>query len=154
MFDLRRLILIEPTVRLLRFGLLACALLAGGLPLAGCADGSLQKFKTEVGNVASAITSAKINRKAVFTAASVANGLISTADIYLSLPICGKAPCRNPAATEPIANAQATLSSARSAMLDFMKAHPGELGDKGLYDAMVLATSQIKSIFATYGVNS
>jgi hypothetical protein len=129
---------------------LATALIA--MSLGGCAE--FAAFRQTVSNVATAIVTGKINRKAVYVAASTANGLIVTADLYLQQPICGKLPCRTPDATEPIINAKTVLSSARSSMLAFMKAHPDELGDKGLYDAMVAAGAEMRKVFATYGVGS
>lgn len=128
------------------------ALLAVTLSLGGCAE--FTKAKQTIENVGEAIASAKVNRKAVYLAASTANGFIASADIYLQQPICGKIPCRDPRATEPLISAKGSVSSARNAMIAFMNAHPGQLGDQGLYDALVAANTEIQKIFTTYGIKS
>ena len=127
--------------------------------LAGTGAGCVQfrqdvaKAYTTAKNVAAAVSSSKINRKAVTVAALTANGFIQAADLYLQQPPCNGAliVCRNSAATEPLIKAVTSLRSARNNMLDFMRSHPGQLGD-GLYDLMVSATNEIQGVFAAYNI--
>ena len=121
-------------------------------PLGACSQ--VQQAWQKVETAAAAVSGTKINRKAVFVAANAVNGAIVAADIYLQQPICGTGPavCRTPAATEPIIRAATTAKIARNAMLRFMREHPAELGDRGLYDAMVAAGDALSQALAVYNV--
>jgi hypothetical protein len=41
-------------------------------------------------------------------------------------------------------------TTARNTLKTFLRAHPGALGDKGTYDALVTASGTIQSLLATY----
>lgn len=139
-------------LRIFRIIATLAALTTVGPILAGC--GTINPFIQKIENVASAITNTKINRKAVYLAASTADGFVVAADIYLQQPTCNGrlTVCHDARATEPIILAVSQVRHARSDMLSFMKAHPGQLGDKGLYDLMVSSGAQLKSILDSYGV--
>lgn len=115
-------------------------------PLVGCAQ--LQKTYEVV-------TSAKVSPTAVVVAVNAFNALEATATNYLLLPRCvtgGPVICRQSAATQPIKRAVLSGRAARNKLTQFYAEHPGELGPKGLYDALVAATDTLQAIYATYGV--
>lgn len=132
--------------------LLALALAAA--PLGACSQ--VQQAWQKVEGVAQVVSGAKIDRRAVFVAASAVNGAIVAADIYLQQPVCGTGPvvCRAAAATEPIVRGVQAARVARNAMLRFMREHPAELGDRGLYDAMVAAGDALGQVLAIYNVKA
>ena len=58
----------------------------------------------------------------------------------------------SPEIRETIATAMVEMRKARDALLDFVEAHPDEIGDQGLYDALKATTSTLQSIFTTYKI--
>lgn len=121
------------------------AIMLAAAPSAGCAP--LQKAYDLV-------TEAKVSPTAVYIAANSFNALEATATNYLTLPRCPKANiCRSPAATKKIIPAVRSGRDARNQLEAFYAAHPGELGPKGAYDALIASTNLLKSIYAKYGVN-
>lgn len=132
--------------------LLVLALAAA--PLGACSQA--QQAWQKVEGVAQTISGTKIDRKAVFVAAQAVNGAIVAADIYLQQPVCGTGPvvCRTAAATAPLVKAVQAARIARNAMLRFMREHPAELGDRGLYDAMVAAGDALGQVLAVYNVKA
>lgn len=120
-------------------------ILAIGFILAGCA--SLERAKTTW----DAVTSAKIAPQTVILAADTFDALEATGTVYISQKKCPKGinvpTCRDPGITKTIIENVKTGRKARDAMIAFLKAHPGELGDSGLYDALNLAVATLQDIF-------
>lgn len=101
------------------------------------------------------VTGAKVPANAVIVAANTFNALEITATKYLLLPRCDgvKVVCRVSSATQPIAKAVRTGRRARNELELFLRQHPGELGAKGTYDALVSASNTLQDVFAQYGIN-
>jgi hypothetical protein len=79
----------------------------------------------------------------------------ATATVYLRQKRCigpSRPTCRSSAVTETIATAIGEGRKARDALLDIAEAHPGAIGDQGLYDALKAATATLKSIFKAYQI--
>lgn len=119
---------------------------AVGVSAGGCAQ--TKQFISNVGAAVSSIGKAKVPAKTILVAATTFNGLEKVATQYLSLKICGSMPCRDPQLTEPIARYVYDGRIARDAAVEFLAAHPGELGDAGIYDALVTANTALQKIFA------
>lgn len=120
------------------------------LTLGGCAPGTkLGQFVSDTKAVFVAVSEAKVPAKAMLAAATAFNGAEVAAEQYLRLRVCSEGiikACRNPALTEPIADAVMRGRVARDSLIAFVKAHPGELGNQGVYDALLAATTTLKSI--------
>lgn len=115
-------------------------------PIGGCA---------QVQKTYEIVTSAKVSPTAVVVAVNAFNALEATATNYLQLPRCvsgGPVICRQPSATQPIKNAVLSGRAARNELVRFYAAHPGELGPKGLYDALVAATNVLQNVYLQYGI--
>ena len=112
---------------------------------------TLKPFKTAYDKV----SGSKVSPKLVIVAANTFNALEITATKYLLLPRCDgvKVVCRVSSATQPIARAVRSGRKARNELELFLREHPGELGAKGAYDALVAASNTLQDVFATYGVN-
>jgi hypothetical protein len=121
------------------------------IPVAGCANG----FGQKVSNVFTAATTATVDPQAIIIAANTFDGLQATAKNYLRLPRCSAASgpvCRNPAVTPSIITAVHSGRDARKKALAFLKAHPGQLGPQGVYDALQGAVGELQSLFAAYNI--
>lgn len=103
-----------------------------------------------------ALTTSQVDATTVIVAANTFNALEATATNYLSLPRCtstGKpVVCRSPAATAKIIPAVRAGRVARNNLEQFLADHPGQIGAKGLYDALVSANTTLQGIFAQYYV--
>ena len=116
--------------------------------VAGCAN--LQ-------NAWNVITSTSVSPTVVVIAVNTFDALEVTGANYLRLPRCkagGPIACRDPGVSEKIINAKVAGRKARNALEDFIRDHPGQLGPKGLYDALIKATATLQDIFAQYGIRS
>lgn len=123
--------------------LLLFAAAASLCALAGCAN-----LKTAW----STITSATVSPKAVVVAANAFDAAEKTATNYISYCAPNPAPagCDDKAIQSQLIPAIRSGRTARNSLEAFQKAHPGELGDQGVYDALVSATSTISAIVANY----
>lgn len=124
--------------------LMLCVVLALGV--SACA---------QIKTVYDTVTGAKVSPAAVIVAANTFNALEITATQYLLLPRCDgiKVVCRVPSATQPIKNAVRSGRAVRNSLELFLRNHPGELGDRGAYDALVAASGTLQEVFAQYKVN-
>jgi len=110
---------------------------------------------TQVQNVWDTVTSASVTPTTVIVAANTFDALEATATNYLRLPKCtgSNGPvCRDKAATAQIIPAVRAGRVARTNLEQFFKDHPGQLGPKGLYDALTAAISTLQSVFAQYQI--
>ena len=130
---------------MLRRFLLTILLTAG---VAGCAN--LQ-------NAWNVITSTSVSPTVVVIAVNTFDALEATATNYLRLPRCktgGPIACRDPNVTAKIVPAVRSGRAARNQLEAFIGSHPGQLGPKGLYDALIAATATLQTIFAQYNIRS
>lgn len=130
-------------MKLLRHVVLAVAL---ALPVGACST------VQQAWNVA---TSAEVPAQAVVVAANSFNALEVTATNYLRLPKCGKTPsvvCRSPTVSAKLYPLVRSGRKARDAALQFLDTHPGQLGDKGLYDALITSINVLQVVMDQYNV--
>jgi hypothetical protein len=125
----------------LPFGCLAFMLAV--VMLAGCAN--LQKAYDTV-------TSAKVPVKTIIVAANAFDGLKITAKNYIVYcsPVPAPTGCDDTVIQTKLIPAIKSGTLARNSLEDFLATHPGELGDKGLYDALTSANSTISAVVAAY----
>lgn len=133
--------------RLIRF---AAALTLAAFA-AGCSADS--KRFTAIENTVAVITQAKVPPEVIVTAASAFDVIKVGATQYVRLPRCtgsnGPA-CRDPARMADLKKAVEEGTDARDKLKLFLRQYPGELGPKGLYDALVASTDVIANITAAY----
>lgn len=133
--------------------LLPVLLLAAAL--AGCAPGS---FGAKVEGVVSAITGATVSPQAIIIMSNSFDALEVTAKNYINPRMNRRCDgtngpiCRDPTATVAIVKAVRAGRVARNNAKQFLRDHPGELGSKGLYDALQSSVSTLQSIFLQYNV--
>jgi hypothetical protein len=116
--------------------------------LAGCA-GSL----TTIENAYSTLTTASVSPQAVVLAASAYDVVEVSATNYLRARRCtgtNGPVCRDPAVTPTIIATMRSGRVARDKLKQFLRDHPGQLGPKGDYDALIAATDTLRSLTATY----
>jgi hypothetical protein len=121
---------------------------------AGCATPFGERLQSAVSIISSA-SAATVDPKVVIVAANAFDALEVTAKNYLKLPRCNgnNGPvCRSPAATQPLISAVRSGRVARRNAIAFLKAHPGELGPGGLYDALNTSILTIETIFRSYNI--
>lgn len=133
-------------------GALALALL---LPLGACAPGS---FGAKVEGAISAISGATVSPQAIIIAANAFDALEATAKNYVN-PALNKRcngsngpVCRDPAATVAINKAVRAGRVARNNAKQFLRDHPGQLGTRGLYDALQASVTTLEAIFRQYNI--
>jgi len=102
-----------------------------------------------------AISGATVSPTAVVVAANAFNAVKATATNYIAYCTPNPAPtgCSD-AAIQKLIPAVRSGTDARNSLEQFQTDHPGELGDKGVYDALTTATDSIKAIVAEYGAKS
>jgi len=118
------------------------------LALGGCA---------QLQNAWSVITSSSVPPGLVIVSGNTVDAIEATATNYLSLPRCtGKnGPiCRSPAATAQLIPAVRAMRVARNNLEQFLSDHPGQLANKGLYDALQAATKTVQDIIAQYNIGA
>lgn len=104
-------------------------------------------------NIYDVATTATVSPTAVVVAASAFDAAEVTATNYLRAKRCNgtNGPvCRDSAVTPTIIGSIRAGRVARNNLKAFLRAHPGELGPKGDYDALVTATNTIQSATAAY----
>jgi hypothetical protein len=102
-----------------------------------------------------AVTGATVSPTAVVVAANAFNAVKATATNYIAYCTPNPAPAGcSDAAIKKLIPAVRAGTDARNSLEQFQAEHPGELGDKGVYDALTTATDTIKAIVAEYGVKS
>lgn len=121
------------------------------IPLGGCAN--LQRLQDGF----EAITTTTVSPKAIVIGANSFNALEATATNYLNLTRCDKTTskvCRDKAVTAILGPAVLNARKARNDLIAFQKAHPGQLGTQGLYDALQLSITTLTGIIDTYRIGS
>ena len=100
----------------------------------------------------SAVTDAKVPAKTIIVAANAFDGLKVTAKNYLVYCTPNPAPigCDDAAIKNKLVPAIKSGTTARDTLEQFLADHPGQLGDKGVYDALVDANSTIQSVIANF----
>jgi len=118
---------------------------------------ALTLFATLTGcaNIKSAyetVTSAKVSAKTVYVAVNAFDAAKVTAKNYIIYCTPNPAPvgCDDKAIQTKLNPAILAGTRARNTLEDFQAAHPGELGDKGIYDALITATDTIKDVTASF----
>lgn len=118
------------------------------LSLSGCAG---------ITRLIDSATSVTVSPQSVVIAANSFNAIEATATNYLHLTRCDKTTskvCRDKAVTAILIPAVLNARKARNDLVAFQKAHPGELGTQGLYDALQLAITTLTGIMDTYHIGS
>lgn len=130
--------------------LFAVFAISAAVTLGGCSK-TLQDAHTAF----DIITSAKVSPQAVIIAANSFDALEVTATNYLTLKRCSATTgpiCRDPGATKAMIPAIRSGRIARNNLLAFLRDHPGELGPRGLYDALESAGRSIQAVMAQYRI--
>ncbi len=133
---------------------LIVALATVSIASGGCQSGGLlDKIATGTKRVYQAATTATVDPSFVVVVVNGFNALEKSATNYLKLHRCpvNTPVCRDPSATQPIKKAFQTGRGPRDALQTFLEQHPGQLGDKGLYDALTTAIDQLEQIGSKYG---
>jgi len=103
----------------------------------------------------STLTGASISPTAVIVAANAFDAAEATATVYITSCIPAAVPvwCK-PAAVKTMVPAIRAGRTARSNLEAFMAANSGKLGDVGLYNTLVAATTTLQQIEAQYSIGS
>lgn len=99
------------------------------------------------------VKSATVSPAGVVVTAKIFDALEATATNYLKLNRCSATSgpiCRSPAVTPRLVQAVHDGRAARNSLLAFQQAHPGQLGDQGVYDALQAAIATITVIVNDY----
>lgn len=121
---------------------LAIVALAGLMALAGCAN---------LSSAYHAIADATVSPQLVLVAANAFDAVEATAKnvIVACTPATRPAAC-NDTVIRSLIPAVKAGRDARDGLEGFLVAHPGQLGSKGLYDALVAATGTITKAIADF----
>lgn len=133
------------------FSALALVAVVGllALPQGGCSQAQQTWDKFE--NAVAVVTQAKVPMKEIVLARNAFNAAEVAATGILRTRTCDgtNGPiCRPPQYTQPIIDAIRKGISAREDLKAFVKAHPGELGPKGILDAFKAATATLQDLVA------
>ncbi|KAA0685989.1 hypothetical protein DTW90_34445 [Neorhizobium sp. P12A] len=106
-------------------------------------------------NAWSAVTEAKVPAKTILVAENAFNIAKSTATNYIAYCTPNPAPagCNDVAIKTQLIPAIKSGTTARDQLQAFLRAHPDQVGDKGVYDALVAATTTIGSVTANFKGN-
>lgn len=129
---------------------LAAAMVLLSFSIVGCSSLAVVKQTWD------AAKTVVVSKNGIVVAVSLSRAAERTGTVYLKLPRCPEGvqrpTCLSMPIRETIATAMSEMRKARDALLDFVDAHPGEIGDQGLYDALKASTATLKSIFTTYNI--
>jgi hypothetical protein len=108
--------------------------------------GSCAKLET----VYSAATTSTVPAKSIYVAANAFNVVETAATGYVQYctPNPTPAGCNDTVIVNDIIPTINKGVTARKTLTAFVNAHPGELGDSGVYDALVTATSTLQTLLA------
>jgi hypothetical protein len=122
---------------------ITAAFVALALSLAGCA---------QLKNAYDTVTSAKVSAKTVYVAVNAFDAAKITAKNYIIYCTPNPSPkgCDDNAIKTKLDPAIKSGTTARDSLQDFLATHPGELGSKGLYDALTAATNTIKDVTSNF----
>lgn len=115
------------------------------LALGGCA---------EVQNAWNVVAGASVTDQQVYIARSAFDALEATATNYIVY--CKVHPATRGCSKSAIAAIIPAVRSgrvARTNLTEFQKTHPGQLGSKGLYDALVSATNTLQAVSVQYNIS-
>lgn len=120
------------------------------LTLGGCQGTKIGQFVSTIEQAAQG----SVSPEAIYIAANTFDAVEASATNYLTLKKCPQsAPfCRDPSATKQLIPAIRSGRVARNNARQFLKDHPGELGSKGLYDALTSATDTVQQIMKQYKI--
>ena len=106
-------------------------------------------------NTWQAVSGAKVPAKTILIAESSFNIAKSTATNYIAYCTPNPAPagCNDVAIKTQLIPAIKSGTTARDELQAFLRAHPNQVGDKGVYDALVAATTTIGSVTANFKGN-
>lgn len=138
----------------MRYPRIAGLLVVVALVSSGCSTPFGERLNAAVSLVTSA-SAATVDPKVVIVAAQTFDAMEVTAKNYLKLRRCNGSNgpvCRSPAATRPLIAAVHSGRTARKNALAFLKAHPGQLGPSGLYDALNASIGTMQEIFRNYNI--
>lgn len=98
------------------------------------------------------IVSAKVSPTLVVVAVNGFDAVKTTAKNYIVYCTPNPAPkgCDDDVIQNKIDPAIKSGTTARNTLKQFLKDHPGELGDRGVYDALVAATDTIKAAIINF----
>lgn len=128
--------------------LLVATVLATSLFVASC---------TQFHNAYDIATNASVSPTAVVVAANGFDAIEASATNYLRLRKCSSVSgpvCRQPSISKSIIKAVRAGRLARNSLEAFLRSHPGALGPKGDYDALVAATSTLQAIANSYNLGA
>lgn len=126
-------------------GAMACL----AMPLAGCTT------LNQITSAYTAITDASVPPQVVTVSANGFDAVKSVVTSYIAYCTPNPQPigCSDTAIRKAIP-AVRSGTAARDALEAFQAAHPGALGSKGLYDALVAATGTLKTIVTQYNLGA
>lgn len=98
-----------------------------------------------------AVTTSTVPSKSVYVAANAFNVVETAATGYVRYCIPNPTPpgCNDAVIQNDIIPTMNKGITARNSLVSFIKEHPGALGDKGLYDILVTATSALQGLLST-----
>jgi hypothetical protein len=115
--------------------------------LAGCAD-------TGVGKLVGAVQGYTVQPKDMIIADNTFDVISRTGEAYIRACTAGLPLCVNNAVVPDIITAVRSGRDARNNLKAFVRAHPGQLGPSGVYDAVISANATLQQIFTRYGIKS
>lgn len=132
-------------MRMKRFSLLIA--LGCALTLAACGDSG-------VGKLVSAVQGYTVQPKDMIIADNTFDVISRTGEAYIRACTAGLPLCVSNAVVPDIISAVRSGRDARNNLKAFVRAHPGELGPTGVYDAVISANTTLQQIFTRYGVKT
>lgn len=117
--------------------------------LSGCAGG--------VRGTWDLLASSQVSPTLVIVAGNSFDALEVTATNYLRLPRCNSfngPVCRSPQVTVKLIPAVRAGRVARNNLERFLREHPGQLADQGLYDALTATTQTLQDIIVQYNIGA
>ena len=134
-------------MKLLRLAALI-ALACFVLPLAGCTT------LNQIGSAYSMLTDASVPQATAAAAVQSFDIIKESATAYVAYCTPNPAPagCNDALIQKKVDPAITAGTQARDGLWGYVKAHPGQLGSKGLYDALTTATQTLNSMAATFAV--
>lgn len=103
------------------------------------------------------LTEASVNPTAVIVAANGFDAVEATATNYLSLRRCAPTTgpvCRSPTVSKLIIANIRSGRLVRDKLVGFLRTHPGALGVKGDYDALIVTTETLQAIINQYNIGA
>lgn len=123
---------------------MACLLLS----VAGCTTLS------QIGSAYTMLTDASVPQATAAAAVQSFDIIKESATAYIAYCTPNPAPagCNDALIQKKVDPAITAGTQARDGLWGYVKAHPGQLGSKGLYDALTASTATLNSMAATFAV--